>query len=235
MADITSPIIVALDHRSPQEALKFAQQLDPTQCRLKIGTALFTRIGPPIIEKLRKMKFEVFLDLKFHDIPNTVGIACEAAMDLGVWMMNIHAQGGSRMMAIAREYIDKKTGPKPLLIGVTILTSLDANDLKEIGLIPEPAATVQRLAVLAQKAGLDGVVCSPQELKLLRSTLKPNFKLVTPGIHFGDIEANDQKRVATPAQAIRDGADYLVIGRSLTQSTQPLVVLEKILNEIPQS
>lgn len=207
------------------------EQLDPARCRLKIGKELFTRGGPPMVDKVVAKGFDVFLDLKYHDIPNTVAGACAAAADLGVWMVNVHALGGRRMMEAAREAISK-AAHQPLLIGVTILTSMGEEDLREIGLSGSPVSNVERLALLAQRAGLDGVVCSPQEVPVLRTSLRGGFKLVTPGIRPVWSAKGDQTRITTPADAIRNGSDYLVIGRPITAAPQPLEALRLIEEEL---
>lgn len=223
----SSPIIIALDFAQAQQALDFARQLQGRECRVKVGKELFTRGGYQVVEQLVDMGFEVFLDLKFHDIPNTVAAACRAAADLGVWMVNVHAQGGSTMMKAARQAIDESEH-KPLLIAVTVLTSLSASDLQEVGIAVSPEEQVLRLANLAQDCGLDGVVCSPLEIQTLRQQLAPEFQLVTPGIRPASHVADDQKRILTPAQAIQAGSNYLVIGRPITQAPNPLQALNAI-------
>jgi len=220
-------VIVALDFPSADEALSLARQLDPTQCRVKVGKELFTRAGPALLEHLQQLNFELFLDLKYHDIPNTTAQACRAAAELGVWMLNVHALGGRRMMEAAREAVDK-TSHSPLLIAVTILTSLDGAELAEIGLAGEPVDNVVRLAKLAKAAGLDGVVCSPKEVASLRNTMESDFRLVTPGVRPAGAAVGDQKRTTTPEDAIRLGANYLVIGRPITQAKNPLAALADI-------
>ncbi|MTW20374.1 orotidine-5'-phosphate decarboxylase [Allochromatium palmeri] len=221
------PIIVALDFASEQPALALAERLDPARCRLKVGKELFTRLGPAFVERLQRLGFEIFLDLKFHDIPNTVAAACAAAADLGVWMVNVHVSGGRAMMAAARERLSQYEHP-PLLIGVTVLTSLDRADLDAIGCPGEPRARVLTLATLARDAGLDGIVCSPLEAAPVRAALGPDFRLVTPGVRPAGAASGDQKRVMTPAEALAAGADYLVIGRPITQAPDPLSVIEEI-------
>ena len=220
-------IIVALDFASADEAISLAKTLDPAMCRVKVGKELFTRAGPPFIEQLHGLGFEVFLDLKFHDIPNTVAKACRAAAELGVWMVNVHALGGRRMMEAAREAVDS-ANHQPLLIAVTILTSMGEEDLKEIGLDADPEANVLRLAQLAESSGLDGVVCSPREVKALRETVGDSFALVTPGVRPVGVSTDDQKRVTTPEDAIRTGSSYLVIGRPITQAESPIEALRNI-------
>jgi orotidine-5'-phosphate decarboxylase len=226
-----SPVIVALDYASGEQALAFVKQLERGSCRLKVGKELFTRSGPDLVRELSQAGFDVFLDLKYHDIPNTVARACEAAAELGVWMMNVHASGGLKMMQAARQALDKLDGKQPLLIAVTVLTSMNDEDLAGIG-ISEPAENqVLRLAHLAQQAGLDGVVCSPKEATLLRRELGSDFLLVTPGVRPAGSAADDQSRIMTPVEAIDAGSDYLVIGRPITQSKDPV----KTLTEINQS
>ena len=227
MTNVKSNVIVALDYDDQHQALALADRLDPTFCRLKVGKELFTAAGPSIVKNLSDRGFDIFLDLKFHDIPNTVAKAIGAAADLGVWMANVHASGGSRMMSAAKKALDSK-GSEMLLIGVTVLTSMDASDLEEVGVRRNPSAQVLHLAELAKHSGLDGVVCSAQEAKLLKESLGPEFKLVTPGIRLADSAADDQRRILTPADAVALGSDYLVIGRPITQSTDPLATLSEI-------
>lgn len=227
----TSPIIVALDFPNEKEASTLVDQLDPERCRLKVGKELFTRSGPDFVRKLVKQNFDVFLDLKFHDIPNTVARACQAGADLGVWMINVHAMGGRKMLEAAREALPKNE-TETKLIAVTVLTSMGAEDLKEIGLTLSPAQQVKQLAMLTHDCGLDGVVCSPQEITLLREDLDNSFELVTPGIRPEWSVTGDQKRIMTPAQAIQAGSNYLVIGRPITQAEQPMQALEKIEKEL---
>jgi orotidine-5'-phosphate decarboxylase len=221
-------IIVALDAKSQYDALKIADQLDPSLCRVKVGKELFTHEGPSIIKTLQNKGFEVFLDLKFHDIPNTTAQAVCAAADLGVWMVNVHASGGRKMMETCVERL--KAGQYPTqLIAVTVLTSQTRDDLRDIGLDIEPFEQVKRLAKLTQESGLDGVVCSAQEAPLLRKELGQDFALVTPGIRPAGSSADDQKRIVTPKQAMLDGSTHLVIGRPITQSTDPAGTLKEIL------
>lgn len=220
-------VIVALDFPSANAALKLARELDSAQCRVKVGKELFTRAGPALVEQLQQLNFEVFLDLKYHDIPNTTAQACRAAAELGVWMVNVHALGGRRMMEAAREAIDK-TSHRPLLIAVTILTSLDADELHEVGLEGSAQDNVLRLAQLAESAGLDGVVCSPQEVSALRKTVADEFRLITPGVRPAGSVVGDQKRITTPEDAMRLGSSYLVIGRPITQVEDPLAALASI-------
>lgn len=222
-------IIVALDFSSAEEALQLARKLKPHLCRLKVGKELFTAAGPQLIEKLRTMDYEIFLDLKFHDIPNTVASACKAAASLGVWMTNVHALGGRKMLAAAREAIPRGSTK---LIAVTLLTSMDQNDIADIGLQGEPKQIVLRLAKLTKDCALDGVVCSALEAVNLRQQFGADFCLVTPGIRPADSQANDQKRITTPQQAMRNGASYLVIGRPITQSSDPLLMCQRLNTEI---
>ena len=219
-------VIVALDYPTAEAAMAFAQRVDPSICRLKVGKELFTCAGPQLVEKLVAAGFDVFLDLKFHDIPNTVAQACKAAAQLGVWMVNVHTLGGRRMMETTREALDALPS-RPLLIGVTVLTSMNESDLAEIGL-PAPAVQVERLARLAKQSGLDGVVCSAQESALLKAACGQDFKLITPGIRPASASLDDQNRVMTPESAMAAGSDYLVIGRPITQSTDPVAVLRSI-------
>lgn len=228
-------VIVALDYPDASQALNFVAQVTPELCRLKVGKELFTSAGPAFVEQLVARGFDVFLDLKFHDIPNTVARACAAAAGLGVWMMNVHALGGRRMMEAACEAITSQGQHRPLLIAVTILTSMEQQDLAEIGLSGTPRENVSRLAALASQSGLDGVVCSPKEVELLSQQEGRDFALVTPGIRPAGAEVNDQKRIMTPGDAIRAGSHYLVIGRPITQAPQPVEVLHAINGEIAGS
>ena len=221
-------IIVALDAKSQCDALTIAEQLDPALCRVKVGKELFTHEGPTVVKALHDKGFEVFLDLKFHDIPNTTAQAVCAAADLGVWMVNVHAAGGRKMMETCVERL-KAGNYHTLLIAVTVLTSMGREDLKDIGLDIEPFQQVQRLAKLTQESGLDGVVCSAQEAKMLRETLGQDFALVTPGIRPDGSNADDQKRIVTPKQAMLDGSTHMVIGRPITKSDNPRQTLKDIL------
>lgn len=223
----TPPLIVALDLPGEVEALNLVDLLDPGRCRLKVGKELFTRCGPAVVQSLQQRGFEVFLDLKFHDIPNTVAAACAAAADLGVWMVNVHCSGGVRMIATARDRLER-CAHRPLLIGVTVLTSLDAEDLAAVGCPGDPAERVLRLAELGRRAGLDGVVCSPREAAVVRANCGADFVLVTPGVRPAGDATGDQKRVMTPSDAIAQGADYLVIGRPITAAPDPMAALEAI-------
>lgn len=228
-------IIVALDYAAPQSALEMAARLDPARCRVKVGKELFTAAGPALVEDLAVRGFGVFLDMKYHDIPNTVASACKAAARLGVWMLNVHASGGRAMLLAAREALDGLAA-RPKLIAVTLLTSLSGSDLADIGMQGSTEAVVLRLARLAQGAGADGVVCSAQEAQALRAACGAAFSLVTPGIRLADVSSapaqDDQKRIMTPRAAIAAGADYLVIGRPITQADDPLAVLERIQREM---
>ena len=224
-------IIVALDYPEAAPALALAGRLDPQLCRVKVSKELYTAAGPALVEKLRGSGFEVFLDLKYHDIPNTVAAACVAAADLGVWMVNVHALGGRAMMSAAREALAGRTG-RPRLVAVTVLTSLSGGDMQEVGLAGAPQDAVARLAGLAQACGLDGVVCAAQEAAALRERFGRGFVLVTPGVRPAAAAKDDQQRVATPRQAIAAGADYLVIGRPVTRAADPLAALRAVLGEI---
>ncbi|MEN8169640.1 MAG: orotidine-5'-phosphate decarboxylase [Pseudomonadota bacterium] len=226
-----SPIIVALDFPSAEQALALVARLQPERCSLKVGKELFTRGGPELVEQLVAKGYDVFLDLKFHDIPNTVAAACSAAADLGVWMVNVHAQGGRRMMESAHEAL-QKSSHQPQLIAVTILTSMGEKDIHEVGLAGSPADNVKRLAMLAQDSGLDGVVCSPQEVTMLRESIGSDFSLVTPGIRPSWAAKGDQTRITTPADAMTMGSSYLVIGRPITGAAEPLDALAKIEAEL---
>ncbi|MDY7218857.1 orotidine-5'-phosphate decarboxylase [Denitrificimonas sp. JX-1] len=228
-----SPIIVALDFPSEAQALALAERLNPKQCRLKVGKELFTRSGPQVVKALHAMGFEVFLDLKFHDIPNTTAMAVKAAAELGVWMVNVHCSGGLKMMHACREVLDLHEGPKPLLIGVTVLTSMEQKDLAGIGLDISPEEQVLRLAGLAEQAGLDGLVCSAKEAQMLKRHW-PSGQLVTPGIRPVGSMQDDQKRILTPSQALEAGSDYLVIGRPITQAEDPASALNAIFAELAQ-
>jgi orotidine-5'-phosphate decarboxylase len=227
-----TPIVVALDFENQASALNLVSQLEPSLCRLKVGKEMFTHFGPQFVLELQKRNFDVFLDLKFHDIPNTVAKAVKAAADLGVWMVNVHACGGSRMMSAARESLISYGTDRPHLIAVTVLTSMEQSDLIELGITLTPAQQVLKLAGLTQQAGLDGVVCSAQEASLLKAQFGNEFCLVTPGIRPAYSAQDDQKRVMTPAQALAVGVDYLVIGRPITQAAQPMDALNAIVQEI---
>jgi orotidine-5'-phosphate decarboxylase len=221
-------IIVALDFLDKKSAVNFVNQVDPSLCALKIGKSLFTRLGPDFVRELIQKNFRIFLDLKFHDIPNTVFDACTAAAQLGVWMMNVHVAGGIEMMRAARDAIDAfPASSRPLLIGVTVLTSLDDDNLKWLGINDSVENTVLRFAQAAKSCGLDGVVCSAKEAHVLREKCGKDFLLVTPGIRLENDAADDQKRMATPQAALAAGVDYLVMGRSITQAKDPVAVLRQ--------
>ena len=228
---MTHKIIVALDYADADSALALVERLDPSLCRLKVGKELFTAAGPELVRALVARGFEVFLDLKFHDIPNTVAAACRAAAGLGVWMMNVHASGGRRMMTAAQEAL-AGLEKRPLLIAVTVLTSMSAEDLGEVGVAGAPAEQVLRLARLTQACKLDGVVCSAQEASMLRADLGTAFRLVTPGIRPAGSDVGDQRRVMTPTEALRAGATDLVIGRPITGAADPLAALKQIQSDI---
>lgn len=224
----SSPIIVALDYADRQSALSFVDRISPQDCRLKIGKEMFTLFGPQFVRALQQRGFDVFLDLKFHDIPNTVAHAVAAAADLGVWMVNVHASGGTRMMMAAKDALLPFGDDAPLLIAVTVLTSLEAEDLRDLGITASPAEQAERLALLTYNCGLDGVVCSAHEAERLKQVCDASFKLVTPGIRPAGSDAGDQRRIMTPLQAQHAGVDYMVIGRPITQSADPAQTLRDI-------
>jgi len=223
-------VLVALDFADSDTALDFVKSLDAKSCRLKVGKELFAVAGPEFVKALVSQGFDVFLDLKYHDIPNTVAKAVQAAARMGVWMVNVHALGGRKMMEAAQQALEEveSVETKPLLIAVTVLTSMEQQDLEEIGLTGTPEDNVLRLAELAKSSGLDGVVCSAQEASVLRQAIGNDFCLVTPGIRPAGSAVNDQKRIMTPLQAIEAGSSYLVVGRPITQSSEPLAVLNQI-------
>ena len=225
---MTSKIIVALDYEKESDALALVDQIDPSLCRLKVGKEMFTTLGMNFVKQLHQRNFDVFLDLKYHDIPNTVARAVRSAADLGVWMVDLHASGGLRMMEEAKRILEPYGKDAPLLIAVTVLTSMEDLDLLQIGINASPMEQVLRLAHLTQRAGLDGVVCSPQEVEILRNACGEEFKLVTPGIRPTGADFGDQRRVMTPTAAIRAGSDYLVIGRPITKADNPVEVLRSI-------
>tara|TARA_Y100001960_G_scaffold140780_1_gene149032 strand:- start:1300 stop:2004 length:705 start_codon:yes stop_codon:yes gene_type:complete len=231
---IDQKVIVALDYDNQTDALAFVDRIDPNSCRLKVGKEMFTLFGPDFVKELHKRGFSVFLDLKFHDIPNTCSKAVRAAAELGVWMVNVHASGGERMMTASREIIEPYGKDRPLLIGVTVLTSMEQQDLAGIGLDVAPQEQVVKLASLTKNSGLDGVVCSAQEASMLKQELGQSFKLVTPGIRPVGADVGDQKRIMTPTKAIESGSDYLVIGRPITQAKNPAEVLTSINNDLLQ-
>ncbi|WP_114765808.1 orotidine-5'-phosphate decarboxylase [Vibrio rhodolitus] len=225
---IDQKVIVALDYDNKADALAFVDRIDPASCRLKVGKEMFTLFGPDFVKELHQRGFSVFLDLKFHDIPNTCSKAVRAAAEMGVWMVNVHASGGERMMAASREILEPYGKDRPLLIGVTVLTSMEQPDLAGIGLDMAPKDQVIRLANLTKNAGLDGVVCSAHESSMLKAELGQEFKLITPGIRPAGADQGDQKRIMTPVEAIQAGSDYLVIGRPITQAADPAAVLAAI-------
>ncbi|MBB3232520.1 orotidine-5'-phosphate decarboxylase [Halomonas stenophila] len=226
-----SPLIIALDYTSLDAALCMADRLDPARCRLKVGKELFTRSGPDVLEALHGRGFEVFLDLKFHDIPNTVAGAVQAAAEQGVWMVNVHAGGGRRMMEAARARLEQHA-LSTHLIAVTVLTSMQAGDLAEVGVSATPAEQVERLAVLARDSGMDGVVCSAREAERLRALCGDRFLKVTPGIRPATADAGDQRRIMTPAAAMAAGSTHLVVGRPVTQADDPMAALAAIESEL---
>lgn len=229
-----SRLIVALDFATAAEAQAFVARVTPSQCRLKVGLELFTAAGPALVSELAGRGFDIFLDLKYHDIPNTVARACARAADLGVWMLNVHALGGRQMLEAARAAVDQ-TAHHPLLIGVTVLTSHEERDMADVGLSQDIDAQVERLAQLAQDCRLDGVVCSPREVERLRRCCGKKFSLVTPGIRPANTPTDDQRRTLTPGEAIAQGADYLVVGRPVTRAPDPAMVLAQIADDIRQS
>ena len=226
-----SPVIVALDNMTMEASLALADQLNPALCRLKVGKELFTRCGPDIVKALHQRNFDVFLDLKFHDIPNTTAQAVLAAAELGIWMVNVHASAGLEAMSLAKQRL-LDGGFETLLIAVTVLTSMDNEALMQTGITDGLDAQVSRLAQLTKQAGLDGVVCSAKEAQMLKSLCGHDFKLITPGIRLEEDSSDDQKRICTPRQALTDGSDYLVIGRSITQAIDPAAKLQLILQSI---
>ncbi|HGY8336405.1 TPA: orotidine-5'-phosphate decarboxylase [Escherichia coli] len=230
-----SPVVVALDYHNRDDALAFVDKIDPRDCRLKVGKEMFTLFGPQFVRELQQRGFDIFLDLKFHDIPNTAAHAVAAAADLGVWMVNVHASGGARMMTAAREALVPFGKDAPLLIAVTVLTSMEASDLADLGVTLSPADYAERLAALTQKCGLDGVVCSAQEAARFKQVFVQEFKLVTPGIRPQGSEAGDQRRIMTPEQASAAGVDYMVIGRPITQSVDPAQTLKAINASLQRS
>ena len=228
---MNSRVIVALDYADAKSAMALVDRLQPSACKLKVGKELFTAAGPALVATIAQRGFDIFLDLKFHDIPNTVAQACKAAAQLGVWMINVHALGGRGMMNAAREAIEAAPR-RPNLIAVTVLTSMAEPDLREVGIDASPLAEAMKLAELAAECGLDGVVCSAHEAAAIRDRLGSRFLRITPGIRLPDDRAGDQKRVMTPLLAVECGASYLVIGRSVTRAADPLAMLERINREI---
>lgn len=227
----TSPIIVALDYPDASQALAMAQRLNPSDVRLKVGKELFTAAGPALVESLQQLGFELFLDLKFHDIPNTVAAALKSAAGLGVWMVNVHASGGRRMLEAAANAISQVSNP-PLLTAVTVLTSMGVEELGELGITATPAEQVKRLALLAQSVGIEGVVCSAQEAQMLRQACGDDFLLVTPGIRPAGSQKDDQTRIMTPQEAQQAGVNYMVIGRPITQAAEPSAAAYHILQSL---
>jgi len=231
MHQTDSKVIVALDYADINQARSLVEKISPDLCKLKVGKEMFTRFGPEFVKELCRANFDVFLDLKFHDIPNTVAKACEAAADLGVWMMNVHAQGGARMMEAAKQALDS-TNSDSKLIAVTVLTSMDSQDLAALGISQQPSELAQSLARLTHNSGLDGIVCSAQEAVQMRSNFDNDFLLVTPGIRPAGSASDDQRRIMTPAEAVNSGSSYLVVGRPITKSDDPVGVLRTINSEI---
>ena len=225
-------VIVALDFADQRAVLNLVDQLDSAGCKLKVGFELFVSQGPGIVTELAQRGFDVFLDLKFHDIPNTVARACLTAARLDVWMVNVHACGGRHMLEAARQAVDRSTGRKPKLVAVTLLTSLDDDAVKQLGFKQTAEQTSIQLAQLALDTGMDGIVCSAQELRVLRPHFEDDLLYVTPGIRPGHSQTDDQKRVMSSGDAIRAGSDYLVIGRPITQANEPMAVLEIIKQEL---
>ena len=233
MQTVNDPkIIVALDFASEASAFALVDRLDPAKCRLKVGKELFTRSGPDLVKALQSRGFDIFLDLKFHDIPNTTSAAVAAAAELGVWMVNVHASGGEKMMVACRERLESFGNDRPLLIAVTVLTSMSDEDLAGIGITSSAEAHVSRLATLTKNSGLDGVVCSAQEAPRLKAEQGSDFQLITPGIRSLTADKGDQQRIMTPVDALKAGSDYLVIGRPITQAPDPLAALEAIHAEV---
>ena len=230
--NIDPKVIVALDFATEAQALKLVDGLDPTMCRLKVGKEMFTHMGPSFVKSLENRGFGVFLDLKFHDIPNTVARAVAAAADLGVWMVNVHASGGPRMMEAAVKALEPYGAKRPLLTAVTVLTSMDEEQLRSVGITCPLEEQVLRLATLTRDCGLDGVVCSAREAAMLRQHLGQDFKLVTPGIRPRNAELGDQIRVVTPADAIKLGSSYLVMGRPITKALDPIAALKAVNAEL---
>ena len=221
-------VIVALDFDDADKAIALVEQLDPAACKLKVGKEMFTLFGPEFVKSLIARGFDIFLDLKFHDIPNTVAKACKAAAEMGVWMVNVHASGGKEMMMAAKKAIAESSHPETKLIAVTVLTSMDQAQLNDV--VPDitPADQVKKLALLTAESGLDGVVCSAKEAVMLRETHTEDFLLVTPGIRPAGSDVGDQKRVMTPVDAIEAGVSYLVMGRPITQADDPLATLKSV-------
>lgn len=232
MSTLGPRIVVAMDFDNADQCLAMAKRLSPQDCRLKVGKELFTACGPKIVEQLMALGFDIFLDLKFHDIPNTTSKAVKAAAQLGVWMVNVHASGGERMMLAAREILEQRAGRKPLLIAVTVLTSMETRDLSGVGVDRAPEEQVMKLARLTHTCGLDGIVCSAKEAALMRREFGGQFCLVTPGIRLDTSPADDQRRTLTPAAAIAAGSSYLVIGRPIIQSANPIETCKSIIQTL---
>ncbi len=224
---MTSKLIIALDFPSAEQALNFIKPLSPANCKLKVGFELFVAAGPDFVKRLVDQGYDVFLDLKFHDIPNTVASACKRAAQLGVWMMNVHACGGDKMMQAARQALHESNATAKL-IAVTVLTSMDQAQLNAVNLFVSPQDQVKHLAELTRQSSLDGIVCSAQEASMLRELVGKDFLLVTPGIRPLGADQGDQSRVMTPAEAHAAGVSYIVVGRPITQSDNPLAVIEQI-------
>ena len=227
MTSHLSPVIVALDFADEKQTLQFVRQLSPELCQIKIGKELFTATGRHLVEQLVNQGFKVFLDLKYHDIPNTVASACKIAAQMGVWMVDMHAGGGRRMMEAAAEAVSQFQ-QRPYLIGVTVLTSMTQTDLAQTGVDRSIDEQVMHLAKLSQQSGLDGVVCSAQEAVILRDQLGKEFLLVTPGIRLNSKSEDDQRRIMTPKDALAAGSSYLVMGRPITRSADPVLLLQQI-------
>ncbi len=225
-------LIIAMDFAEKDKALALTDRLDPRRCRLKIGKEMFTRFGPDFVKRLQRDGFDIFLDLKFHDIPNTVAKACAAAADLGVWMINLHTSGGRKMMEAAANTLQQYGGSAPLLTGVTVLTSMSVEEMHETGAVGSIEQRVLSLAELAKESGLDGVVCSALEAERLRAEIGKNFLLVTPGIRPAGSDKGDQHRIMTPVDALQAGSNYLVIGRPVTEAGDPLKVMCEIADSI---
>ncbi len=232
MSTLGPRIVVAMDFDNADQCIAMAKRLSPSDCRLKVGKELFTACGPKIVEQLMSLGFEIFLDLKFHDIPTTTSKAVKAAAELGVWMVNVHASGGERMMVAAREILDGRPGKSPILIAVTVLTSMESSDLIGVGIECTAEDQVMKLANLTRKCGLDGIVCSAQESALMRSQFGNDFCLVTPGIRLDSSPSDDQRRTLTPAAAVAAGSSYLVIGRPITQSPNPTDTCQSIIRTL---
>ena len=225
-----SKIIVALDFESLKETEDFLKKVKGQNCRVKVGKELFTNEGPNVIKLIQQYGFEIFLDLKFHDIPNTVSRAIKASCNLGVWMVNVHASGGKQMLLAAREAVDSSSN-KPILIAVTILTSYDNSSYQELGFKNNLLDQIAYLTTLSENSGMDGIVCSANDIPSIKPLVKEKFQFVTPGIRLANSN-DDQKRVTTPEDAITQGSNYLVIGRPITSSEDPAALIEKINQKI---